>query len=284
MVSQNASVNAFEDEFSSAGLDAQTSLTEVDADPGLKMAGQTETMRDHDLPDPPYISQWGDLACNVAVIERGEDPIPLHDWRADGYLSGEAYRLWSRNTCGLTCLQMILAADPGRWPDVPCKGALLAQAISGGVLTPHDDGSIGGLYYAPFVKWVAHDFGLEAVSRPELPIEEMAELVAAGEWYAMASVSYEIRLPEQEPTHTGGHLILVHRVEGDGCEDDGREGESGFSGEGRTGESGLHFVYHNPSGLPPAAPGLPGSAENATCLAERFARFYAGRGILVRRS
>ena len=251
------------------------------------------------LPDPPYISQWGDLACNAAVIERGEDPIPLHDWRADGYLSGEAYRLWSRNTCGLTCLQMILAADPVRWPDVPCKAALLAQAISWGVLTPHDDGSIGGLYYAPFVRWVAQDFGLEAASRPELPIEEMAELVSSGAWYAMASVSYEIRLPEQEPTHTGGHLVLVHRVEGEtGFANS--SSVSGVAGEGTAEEteyaglsggpvsvgkdSNLRLVYHNPSGLPPAAPGLPGSAENASCTTERFARFYAGRGILVRRS
>ena len=225
--------------------------------------------------DPPYLSQWGDLACNAAVIERDEDPIPLHDWRADGYLSGEAYRLWSRNTCGLTCLQMILAADPGRWPEVPCKAALLAQAVSWGVLTPHDDGSIGGLYYAPFVRWVAHDFGLEAVSRPELPVEEMAELVASGAWYAMASVSYEIRLPEQEPTHTGGHLVLVHRVEADDAQ---------ASGAGECVGAGLRLVYHNPSGLPPADPGLPGTAENASCTAERFAHFYAGRGILVRRA
>ncbi len=213
----------------------------------------------HTLPDPPYLSQWGDIACNVAVIERGEDPIPLHDWRADGYLSGEAYRLWSRNTCGLTCLQMILAADPARWPDVPCKAALLAQAVSWGVLTPHDDGTIGGLYYAPFVRWVAHDFGLEAISRPDLPPDELTELVASGEWYAMASVSYEIRLPDQEPTHTDGHLVLVHRTE---------------PGEGDT---GLQLVFHNSSGLP-------GSAENARVPLERFARFYAGRGILVRRS
>lgn len=262
-------------------------------------------MRCHDLPDPPYLSQWGDLACNVAVIERGEDPIPLHDWRADGYLSGEAYRLWSRNTCGLTCLQMILAADPVRWPDVPCKAALLAQAISWGVLTPNDDGTIGGLYYAPFVRWAAHDFGLEAISRPELPIGEMAELVASGAWYAMASVSYEIRLPEQPPTHTGGHLVLVHRVAGAGgvgaAESEGARTTARSEAMGAAGPTDapdpaasptaacdpaaeldpcdphLRLVYHNPSGLPD-------TAENASCTQEQFARFYAGRGILVRRS
>lgn len=262
-------------------------------------------MRCHELPDPPYRSQWGDLACNVAVIERDEDPIPLHDWRADGYLSGEAYRLWSRNTCGLTCLQMVLAADPMRWPDVPCKAALLAQAISWGVLTPNDDGTIGGLYYAPFVRWAAHDFGLEAISRPDLPIEELAELIASGAWYAMASVSYEIRLPERPPTHTGGHLVLVHRVAGPGpgvglagayAEPNGAgpgvsagptgapgcTGEPGMPGFGPAADLDpcdprLRLVYHNPSGLP-------GTAESASCTCAQFARFYAGRGILVRRS
>ncbi len=219
----------------------------------------------HCLPDPPYKSQWGEMAGNVAVIVEGTDPAKVHNWRADGYIDGYAYRLWSRNTCGITCLQMILMADPDRWPWLPCKAALVAQAISWGVLKPFDDGSIGGLYYAPFVEWVAHDFGLEAQSRPDLPLDELIELVDSGEWYVMASVSYEIREPEQGATKRGGHLILVFRTQRvePAC-DEGGEGE-------------VRLVYHNPSGLP-------GSAEAASCTKEQFAEFYAGRGIAVRRS
>lgn len=246
-------------------------------------AGQSPSAGGPFPADPPYLSQWGDLACNVAVIERGEDPSPLHDWRADGYLSGDAYRLWSRNTCGLTCLQMILAADPERWPDVPCKGALVAQAVSRGVLTPQDDGQVGGLYYAPFVRWVAHDFGLEAVSRPELGFDEIVELVSSGEWYVMASVSYEIRLPDQPATHRGGHLVLVFRAEaGEGAEENevGLGELAGPAGatdsDGKTAEPTTRLVFHNPSGLP-------GTAEAASVTREQFERFYAGRGILVRR-
>lgn len=202
-------------------------------------------------PDPPYVSQWGDLSCNVAVVERGEDPAPLHDWRADGYESADDYRLWSRNTCGLACLQSVLAAHPERWPR-QTKGDVLRAALRWEALTVRPDGSIGGLYYAPFVRWVAHDYGLEAVSRPELPVDELARRVASGRWYAMASVSYEIRRPREAPTHTGGHLVLVFRAEGD------------------------ELVFHNPSGLP-------GTACAARLPRDAFAAFYAGRGILVAR-
>lgn len=207
-------------------------------------------------PRPPYISQWGDVACNVAVIERDEDPSALHDWRADGYLSADDYRFWSRQTCGLACLQMILASCPARWPRPPRKAALLADAVAHGVLTPNDDGSVGGLFYAPFVRWVAETFGLAAVSCPHLTVEQVVAAVESGAWLAMTSVSYEIRTPDEKPTHTGGHLVLVHEI--------------------RRGERTCSLVFHNPSGLP-------GSAENACVETGRFGRFFAGRGILVRR-
>ena len=209
-----------------------------------------------ELPVPPYVSQWGEMACNVAVIERGEDPSALHDWRADGYLSAADYRFWSRQTCGLACLQMILASCPARWGRPPCKAALLADAVAHGVLVPQDDGSVLGLIYAPFVSWVDEAFGLEAVSMPNLPVETLLRAVSSGAWLAMASVSWEIRTPEAEPTHTGGHLVLVYDV------DEGPKGPAA--------------VFHNPSGLPE-------SAEGVRMDARRFGRFFAGRGILVRR-
>lgn len=232
-----------------------------------------------DLPSPPFLSQWGDLACNEAVIERGADPAPLHDWRADGYLSPDDYRWWSRQTCGLACLQMTLASCPARWPRPPRKAALLADAVAHGVLTPNDDGTVGGLYYAPFVRWVAEAFGLEAVSRPELPLDELAARVASGAWLAMASVSYEIRLPDEPPTHTGGHLVLVHRVEvtAPASADDAPLLPEPFAPR-----AVRALVFHNPSGLP-ERDGRASSAADARCTPAQFARFYAGRGILVRR-
>lgn len=208
------------------------------------------------LPTPPYVSQWGDTACNVAVIERGEDPSALHDWRADGYLSAADYCFWSRQTCGLACLQMILASCPTRWARPPRKAALLADAVAHGVLVPQDDGSVLGLIYAPFVQWVDEAFGLAAVPMPDLPMETLLHAVSSGAWLAMASVSWEIRTPDEEPTHTGGHLVLVY---------DAHEGQAGGK-----------VVFHNPSGLP-------GSAEGVRMDARRFGRFFAGRGILVRR-
>ncbi|MBW0254190.1 C39 family peptidase [Cellulomonas sp. PS-H5] len=199
---------------------------------------------------PRYSSQWGDLACNHAVIERREDPATLHDWRADGYASAEEYRRWSLNTCGIACLQSVLS-DLGH-PEQP-KTTLLRRAVATGALVPQDDGGIDGMFYRPFVEWVRADYGIEAVVRGVLEVDELSSHVASGDWYVIASVSSEIRWPDRRPSRRGGHLVLVHDI---------RDG---------------HLIFHNPSGLGP-------TAADARCRPERFAHFFARRGILVKRS
>ena len=200
--------------------------------------------------EPPFFSQYGDIACCVAA-DTHPDISGMHDWRADGYLDGAAYSAWSHNICGLTCLQMILASDPDRRPRLT-RGALAAQAVAWGVLVPQDDGAVTGLIYAPFVRWVESDFGLEAQSRPNLPLDEVCALVGSGEWYALLSVSYEIRTPAQPPTHRGGHLVLAWDADADGV------------------------TFHNPSGLW-------GTGRAVRLSWEQFEPFYAARGVIVRR-
>ncbi len=236
------------------------------------------------LADPPYVSQWGDPACNVAWLVRGEDPAAIHDWRADGYADADAYRLWSRSTCGLACLEGIiraeLADDPGRWPAHASaeawlpgdpKWKLIRRAIDHDVLVPRENGEIDGLYYAPFVTWVAADYGLEAICRPDLPLDEVVARVASGAWYAMLSVSFEIRLAPEPPTHTGGHLVLAHRAT--------RASTDG----GRM--TPARIVVNNSSGVPAGAddPTRPDSAHDVPYALDALAPYYAGRGILVRR-
>lgn len=199
---------------------------------------------------PRYVSQWGDLACNHAVIERKEDPSAFRDWRADGYSTVEEYRRWSRNTCGIACLESILSTRAGHEQS---KWELITGAVAVGALVPRDGGRIDGLYYQPFVEWVGTEFGIEAEVRRVLLVDEIGPLVRAGEWFVIASVSSEIRWPQRPPSRQGGHLVLVHDAEDD------------------------ELIFHNPSGLG-------STAANARCDTATFARFFAGRGIVVRRT
>ena len=247
---------------------------------------------------PPYVSQWGDMACNVAAIERGEDPAGVFDWRTQGYPNVGAYRLWSRSTCGLACLEeALLARSPEGIRPFANKWELIRRAIDQGVFRVEGDPAsdrfaTDGLIYRPFVEWVARDFGLAAVSRPDLPIDEVADLVGGGAWLAMLSVSYEIRTPDVEPTHVGGHLVLAF----DALDDAGGAGTPGAEAagpavdaalEGAPGASGhgCRLVFHNSSGLAPTPdrPDRPNSAVAVTLPLERFGAFYAGRGVLIRR-
>lgn len=239
----------------------------------LASGNDLPTVSGNGLPIPPYVSQWGDMACNVACIERHEDPSALIDWREQGYPSAASYSKWSRETCGLACLEEILQARDGKLPFAN-KWEYICRAVDQGVIKVTGDPASGdfetsGVIYQPFVEWVAHDFCLDAVSRPDLPILEAADLVASGAWYAILSVSYEIRIQGGEPTHTGGHLVLAF---------DSFSGQDGCSDRRR-------IVFHNSSGIAPTpdAPDRPNSAVAVALPIERFERFYAGRGILVRR-
>ena len=198
----------------------------------------------------PYESQWGDPACNAAVVERGEDPAGLFDWRADGYRSAEEYGFWARHVCGLAGLRSVLRA----W--IPSAGALpmrelITRAVACGALT-RDGDEVGGLYYRPFAEWVRDDFGIEAVVHPRIDVPELLAEVGDGR-VVLASVSAEIHYPERPPVRRGGHLVLVHA----------------FDGETAT--------FHNPSGI-----GSTG-ADARLGLAE-LARFSAERGVTLVRS
>lgn len=199
---------------------------------------------------PIYFSQWGDLACNEPVIVAGVDPAELHDWAADGYNDPESYRRWSRNTCGIACLQSVLSLADAF--GLKTKADLIAGAVRWGALVPRDDGAIDGLFYAPFVEWVTADYGLQAHTRADLPIGDLTELLA-NDWLVIASVSSEIRRPDLPATRRGGHLVLAFDVKDE------------------------VITFHNPSGLP-------GTADSAECRIPQFREFYAGRGIAIRRS
>ena len=195
---------------------------------------------------PPYRAQWESPGL-VAEFLTGRDAATDPLWAASDAADAADYALWSEHLCGCACLQMALGAL-GR--DVPPIHAIrrAVQGLGGYVVQP--DGAIRGLIYAGAVAWLAEQ-GISARIVLDLPAEGIAPLVEGGGLF-IASVHPAIRWPHGEPPSRGGHLVLVF-------------------GQLATGE----LRFHNPSGDTPA------SRADARLAPATFARFFAGRGILV---
>jgi hypothetical protein len=141
---------------------------------------------------------------------------------------------------------MILA---GRGQPVPPTMTLVEQALAWRAYIPEGD-RVAGLIYQPFADWVAAEYEIIAEVVPHLSLEAIAT-TASPRTPVIASVHKWIRWPDRNPPARGGHLVLV------------------------TGASGGQLRFHNPSGLPPA------TQRDALVSAADFARFYAGRGLLI---
>ncbi|MFF2052040.1 hypothetical protein ACFVU2_10615 [Leifsonia sp. NPDC058194] len=196
----------------------------------------------------PYESQWGDLEYNEPLIVRGEAPGRHHDWRADGYASETEYEFWAAHVCGLACLRSVLRAWRPELGIVP-MAELIEGAVRAGALVRRED-TVDGLYYRPFLAWIADEFGIDGEVVERTPTAGFLPLVRPGQ-VVLASVSPEIRWPQRPNERRGGHLVLVH----------GREGD--------------RFIFHNPSGIAEMA-------ADATADVETFARFHAERGMVLR--
>lgn len=197
----------------------------------------------------PYESQWGDLSCNQPLIEHGTNPARYFDWSSDDYPSEEEYLFWSRNVCGLACLRSVIRAWMPQHGDITMF-ELIGRAQRWGALVREDD-TVGGLYYRPFVEWIREDFGIHGTVHAEIEAKPLLENVRTGH-VALASVSSEIRYPDRPNTRRGGHLVLVHRFDGD------------------------RIVLHNPSGVAQ-------NAQDAELDLDTFQRFFAHRGVTLRK-
>jgi len=195
----------------------------------------------------PYESQWGDLACNAPLIEHGADPAEYFDWRADGYPSVEEYRFWARHVCGLASLRSVLR---GWFSESSPMYDLVRAAERHGALVRRDD-TVDGLYYRPFLVWARAELGLDGEVVEHAEAEEALRLIDEDRVF-LASVSPEIRYPDRPNLRRGGHLVLAHRFDG------------------------ATVTFHNPSGVRD-------TAEDARLDVATFARFFAGRGVTLRR-
>jgi len=196
--------------------------------------------------DPvPVVTQYASPGLIGAIAYHQHDPAQDPDWARSGAPTRAVYGRWCRHLCGMACLRMTLLHRDG-W--APALFGLLDGARSYGAYTEDDDGQIKGLIYAPFAQYVKDRHGLDAVVHRELTMDGLARALDAGHM-VMASVSKEIRRPHVVPERRGGHLVLVI-----GRHPDGR------------------LAVRNPSGHTEGA-------RSGLLPADRFARFFGGRGI-----
>ena len=197
----------------------------------------------------PYRSQYaspelaGEIAAGRVTLE--QDPR----WREAGARDPQEYVRWARCGCGMACLQMILEAHGA---PAPALVELGRRAIAYGGYEERPPRGFGPLIYAGFVEFAAAEFGMAARVAAPLALDELFGAVA-GDEVVLASVSAEIRTPAAEPARRGGHLVLVID-----CSADARR-----------------LCFHDPAG---------DRSDNGRAVwleRERFARFYAERGIAV---
>jgi hypothetical protein len=196
---------------------------------------------------PPYFGQW-ESADRIGEILAGtlraeDDPR----WPRSGAAGAADYARWADHLCGVACLRMALAAR-GMTP--PRAFDLARELTTRGGYVLQADGGIRGLIYAPAVAWLREVPRIAAEVRVDVAAEEVPAMVADGGMF-IASVHPAIRWPDRDPPLRGGHLVLVFGAQ-DGM-----------------------LRFHNPSGDTAA------SQRDARLPVEAFARFYAGRGILL---
>nr|WP_282572050.1 hypothetical protein [Roseomonas acroporae] len=167
-------------------------------------------------------------------------------WRESGARSLDEYVRWSGHVCGMACLKMLLAARTGR---VEPTIALARRALPHGAYVEEGEW-IRGLIYAPFVRFLADEFGIAARVVTEVTEADLPAIMAEAEFF-LASVHPDIRWPAHEPPGRGGHLVLV------------------------TAASAEAVVFSNPSGHDAA------SRSDVTLPLAVFGRFFAGRGVAV---
>jgi hypothetical protein len=198
----------------------------------------------------PYFSQWETPELTLAVLAQGQAALRRDPaWRASGADSLEEYVTWANHVCGMACLKMVLAA---RGHLIPTLRLARECTTYGGYVADPSTGEIRGLIYAPFVRYVAETFGLQAEVVTDIGAERLPAMLGMGD-LLMASVHPDIRWPDRDPPSRGGHLVLVL---------------------GATPEA---ITFHNPSGHDAA------SQADVVLPVSAFARFFAGRGIRIAR-
>lgn len=194
----------------------------------------------------PYYSQWESPELVTQFLDGSLSADDDPNWARSGARTPAEYGFWASRVCGLACLRMVLGS---RGLPVSPMIQLVQRALAWRAYV-RDGDRVEGLIYKPFADWIGHDYGISAAVVPDLTVEQVCAGASAAA-PVIASVHSSIRRPSRTPPQTGGHLVLV------------------------TGAAEGVLRLHNPSGLPGA------SQRDARIAIADFARFFAGRGLIV---
>lgn len=193
----------------------------------------------------PYFCQWESAHLADAIIRKelalADDPA----WPTSGARDVEEYVRWANHVCGMACLKMVLAARSGQ---IHPTLELARRSLAFGAYTDRE-GEIKGLIYAPFVRFVTEEFGLDAQVHVGLETAALPAVLEGADYF-MASVHPDIRQTDRLPPSKGGHLVLVTRA------------------------SATSVTFHNPSGEV-------GQQADVELPLTVFDAFFAGRGIAI---
>nr|MDT0665809.1 C39 family peptidase [Micromonospora sp. DSM 115978] len=146
----------------------------------------------------------GALTATGKILDvpyRGQQFDP-DEWRSDGFRSADDARYWSRRSCGVACVGMVLDFYGGEGP--PLSSLLREGIASGGY------GTRGWIHAALARLLTSH--GVPAESAALRTADEIAGLVGRGLPF-VASVGDEF----PDDGTSGGHLVVVKGVsEADG--------------------------------------------------------------------
>lgn len=197
----------------------------------------------------PYHSQWEskELVDEIlhGTIHAKEDPL----WKNSQASSKEEYEHFSWNICGMACLKMILTS---KFSKNYATVTLAKKCSEYGGYKNNPDGSMDGLFYEPFLKFITNEFGLRGKIIKPMIIGDILNALQKEE-YVIVSVNPNIRNPSINPKTKGGHLVLV----------------SGYNFDKQL------LYIHNPSGF------YNKSQKHFPISFTDFEKFFAHRGVLV---
>ncbi|WP_322882173.1 C39 family peptidase [Pandoraea sputorum] len=205
--------------------------------------------KDYRHKNVPYRSQWANPTLNEKIIKSNMDHCEDPDWINSGFTTPNDYRFWSNRACGIACLESIL--DFMKIPR-PNRRELIEAATSRGAYIKNGDHSVKGLIYEPFCNWIRDSYEIKSFIYENKTFDYVGEFIKKS-FMAISSVSAEIRSPNDPNNRKGGHLVLIHGIEGE------------------------TLYLHNPSGIPPFQ-------QDAAIKMEIAEQFHAGRGIIVETS
>ncbi|HXH26268.1 MAG TPA: C39 family peptidase [Candidatus Acidoferrum sp.] len=196
----------------------------------------------------PYFCQWESPELAKQILEKQISTDDDPKWKNSGAKTKEEYHDWSWSGCGMACTKMILAHRTGKTTTLVELGKKCVEY--GGYTIPLETSP--GLFYKPYVEFVAKEFGWKARIAQGSTLQELMHELGKGNYF-IASVSPHIRYPQRKPKNKSGHLVLM----------------LGYDVAKR------ELYFHNPSGI---------SKSTQQCAAIKFTdfkKFFSGRGIVV---